>query len=447
MKSVIIICIGMMATYSAKSQTTLEEYIQLAFENNQSIRQQYFEFEKSTLALKEAKTLFLPTVQLMSDYFLAGGGRTVDFPAGDLLNPVYSTLNQLTNANNFPQLENQRILLNPNNFYDVKIRTSAPIINPSIRFNQIIKKEQMELQRLQIDLYKRELAKEIKIAYFNYLKSIQAIQIYSTALTIMKESRRINESLFQNDKVNRTVVIRAENEITKYTSLIDIATQKSRSAMAYFNFLLNRNLDESIQEDPQFKLIADPMSNADGVAQREELKQLRIAEEIHRQQLGLSKTYQTPKLNAFLDLGSQGFDGAINRNTAYYFVGLSLQWDLFSAGRNKLKSQQAQLDIDINRSKYSYVNQQFQLQHSTSLHRLAEAASEYEAALANNKTSQKYYTDILKLYKEGQVLYIELLDAQNQLIQSELQVNIALFDTHIKAAELERTNTSFNLNK
>jgi len=447
MKSVLFFCIGMMIGYSAKSQATLEEYIMLGFDNNQSIRQQYFEYDKSTLALKEAKTLFLPTVQLMSDYFLAGGGRTVDFPAGDLLNPVYGTLNQLTNTNNFPQLENQRILLNPNNFYDVKIRTSAPIINPDIRYNRNIKKEQLELQRLQVDLYKRELAKEIKIAYFNYLKSTQAIEIYKSALAILNESKRINESLYQNDKVNRTVVIRAENEITKFTTLVDIATQKSQTAKAYFNFLLNRNLDENINVDPQYNSAATTLGNLNGVSQREELQQLRIAEEITRQGLGLTQTYKTPKLNAFLDLGSQGFDGTVNRNSAYYFFGLSLQWDLFTAGRNKLKSQQAQVDIDISQSKTTYVGQQLQLQYTTSIHRLTEAISEYEAALSNYKTSQKYYTDILKLYKEGQVLFIELLDAQNQLIQTELQVNIALFETHIKAAEIERADTSFNLNK
>jgi outer membrane protein TolC len=53
---------------------------------------------------------------------------------------------------------------------------------------------------------------------------------------------------------------------------------------------------------------------------------------------------------------------------------------------------------------------------------------------------------LLRLYKEGQVLFIELLDAQNQLIQSQLQVSISLYDTYIRAAEIERANASFNIN-
>ena len=70
----------------------------------------------------------------------------------------------------------------------------------------------------------------------------------------------------------------------------------------------------------------------------------------------------------------------------------------------------------------------------------------YQAAVSAFTTSQKFYNDMLRLYKEGQALFIELLDAQNQLIQSELQVNISLCDTYIKAAEIERANASFNLN-
>ena len=47
------------------------------------------------------------------------------------------------------------------------------------------------------------------------------------------------------------------------------------------------------------------------------------------------------------------------------------------------------------------------------------------------------------MYKEGIALYIELLDAQNQLVSAQLQANISLYDTLIKQAEIERANASF----
>jgi hypothetical protein len=104
-------------------------YIRDGLRDNETIKQQGFLLDKSLAALGEARSLFLPNIALGMTYTRAGGGRTIDFPIGDLLNPVYTTLNQLTRSEGFPRLENATILLNPNDFYDAKIRTSAPLYN------------------------------------------------------------------------------------------------------------------------------------------------------------------------------------------------------------------------------------------------------------------------------------------------------------------------------
>ena len=74
------------------------------------------------------------------------------------------------------------------------------------------------------------------------------------------------------------------------------------------------------------------------------------------------------------------------------------------------------------------------------------AVAKYGAAQSQLLTAGQYYRDELKLYKEGQVIYIELLDAQNQLINARLESNIALFDAWSRYADIERANAGFNLN-
>jgi outer membrane protein TolC len=446
-KKLRLLALSLLIVGASFGQSILEEYIQVGLSRNQSIQQQQFALEKSIYALKEAKALFLPNVSLMADYFLAGGGRTVDFPAGDLLNPVYGSLNELTNGNRFPQLENQNILLNPNNFYDAKFRTTVPLLNSEIEYNKKIKLEQLSLQEVEVELYQRELAKEIKIAYFKYLQSVEAIEIYAVALGLAKESKRINEALFRNDKVNRTVVLRAENEIRKFETLGEQARQDSNSARAYFNFLLNRDLAEAILLDSSYTAVAVAEGDSSRVREREELRKIAISGNINQHLIGLAQSHLVPKVSAFLDLGSQGFDWQVDNKTAYYFFGVSLQWDLFGAGKNKHKIKQAQLDSKIIQSQAEYVQSQLQLQFATASNNFRASLYAHQSAVSAFHTSQKYYADVLRLYKEGQALFIELLDAQNQLIQSELQANIALYDTYIKAAEVERATATFNLNK
>ncbi len=426
-------------------QKILEQYIQEGFERNQSIQQQRIVLERNVYALREAQTLFFPKITLMADYFLAGGGRTVDFPAGTLLNPVYGSLNQLTGSNSFPQLENESILLNPNNFYDAKLRTSMPLLNAEIKYNKKIKQEQISLQEIEINLFKRELAKEIKVAYFKYLQSVEAIRIYEEALQLVNESKRINEALFKNEKVNRTVVLRAETEVVRYQSLLENAREISQLAKSYFNFLLNKNLTDSILIDTSYRNTPSLGANQNDIEQREEIQKIRTAGKINEHLEGLSKAYKQPKLNTFLDVGSQGFDWQVNNKTRYYFFGLSLQWDLFSFQKNKHKTKQAALELKATQTSLSYVEHQLKLQQLTSFYNFNTSLNTYRSAVFTQNTAQRFYADMLKLYKSGQALFIELLDAQNQLVQAELQVKISLYDTYIKEAELERANASFNI--
>ena len=430
----------------ASAQSILDEYIAQGLQNNESIKQQNFVIQKSLLALNEAKTLFLPNVSFQSNYFLAAGGRTVDFPVGDILNPVYSTLNQLTNSNNFPQIENQSILLNPNNFYDVKFRITYPIINQEIKYNKRIKEQHVSLQQIEINIYKRELIKDIKTAYYKYIQATEAIKIYETALQLVKENSRINTVLLKNDKVNRTVVLRSDNEVNKYQAQIEVAKQNQKSALAYFNFLLNQPLTKRIIIDSIYNKPAVAFLKDSSVNKREELKKLSTAKLINNEVTGLSKSALQPKLNTFIDVGNQGFDFKINRKTPYVFLGLALEWDVFTGGKNKLKIKQAEMESNIIASQTDYAESQLKLQLNNNFIAFSASLLQYDFSLLQEKTSEQFSKDIMKIYKEGQVLFIELLDAQNQLISSKLQSNIALYDAWIKVAEIERANASFTLN-
>ena len=428
---------------SSHAQTHLEEYIRTGLSSNETIRQQQFLLDKSLWALKEAKSLFLPNVEFNGSYTLAGGGRTVDIPVGDLMNPVYKTLNQLTGTNNFPQIQNQSVLLNPNNFYDVKLHTTFPVINAEIAYNKKIKSQQYDLQKIETGIYKRELVKEIKIAYYDYLQATTAIGIYENALALVKENERINTSLFNNQKVNRTAVVRSNNEVTKITAQLKTGMINRDNARDLFNFLINQPLNTPILIDSLASTPDAHIADDTALNKREELLKLRTAADINKNLVGLANSYKIPKLNSFLDVGSQAFDFKVNDKSPYYFLGISLSWDIFSGGKNKYKVKQAEADGKVIASQTSNTEQQLKLQVEIAANAFNAALINYHAAVSQVASSEKYYKDELRLYKEGTALYIELLDAQNQLVSAQLQANISLYDTLIKQAEIERANASF----
>lgn len=436
---------ALLAAPSVKAQSQLDEYIREGLNSSQSIKQQNFVLEKNVYALKEAKSMFGPDITFSTTYTKADGGRTIDFPTGDLFNGVYSTLNKLTGSNAFPQLQNQRILLNPDNFYDAKFRATLPILNAELIYNKRIKAQQVDLQKTEVLLYKRELVKEIKTAYYNYLKAVYATGIYESSLRLVKEGQRINMKLYDNSKVNRTAVLRSQNEVSRINASLIGAKKTAESARYYFNFLINRPLTDTILLDDIITLPTQEQLLGNSISGREELSKLRIGKDINDNLNGLAKSYLIPKLGTFIDLGSQAFDWKFNSQSRYYLFGVSLEWNLFSSGKNNYKVKQTIADREALTSQTDYVQQQLLTELKIRQAGMQSAIAQYDAAQSRLKTSQTYYGDMLKLYKQGMAIYIELLDAQNQWIEAQLNANITLYDIWIAYTAIERANASFNI--
>ncbi|KIA85919.1 TolC family protein [Flavobacterium sp. AED] len=427
--------------YLGYSQSKLDGYIEVGLKNNEVIKQHNFDINKSMYALKEARSLFYPTVSLNGSYTKAEGGRTIDIPIGDMLNPVYNTLNQITNSNAFPTLENQSVLINPDNFYDAKIHTTMPLLNFEIIYNKRIKSQQTSLQKIELEIYQRELVKEIKTAYYKYLQSVEGIKIYENALALVKENQRVNKSLFKNEKINRTAVLRSDNEVIRIQANLETAKQNSNNARSYFNFLLNEKLDAAIEVDENEAPPIDAVS--ENTQNREELQKLNQAKEINDNVSKLTQSYWFPKVNGFADFGIQDFDFEVNKQSRYYFAGVGLEWNIFSGNKNKFKLKQTEEDSKKISSQIDNAKQQLLLQFQVSQNNLKSALEQFYADKNQKESAKKYNENITKLYKEGQAIYIELLDAQNQWVSAQLNTNIALYNSWIAFAELERANATF----
>lgn len=425
--------------------TRLDQYIQEAFGANQGLHQQEFQLDKSLAALDEAKSLFLPNVSLQGSYNAASGGRAVDIPVGDMLNGVYATLNQLTGSHAFPHLENQSFLLNPNNFYDAHIHTTLPLVNAELYYNRKIKQASISGQQAAVNVYKRELVNHIKAAYFQYYQSEQAVAIYGAALDLVKENIRVNQSMLNNGVRNSTALTRSLSEQERTLAQQRQAMNNALNAKAYFNFLLNRPGTDSIELDTSLFFRPEAFDTS-GVSNREELTQWRSMEDVSGLNLRMEKSYLIPQLNTFLDLGSQG-EGTIDNKSQYYFFGVTLSWNIFAGGQHTYRAREANADLQSAQAGYEETARQLQLELQQAYHDYNTAVDLYHSAEAQLHFAQKYFTDQSKAYREGQLLYVELLDAQNQLTNTRLQLAQAFAGVQIARAQLERDQATYPINK
>ena len=428
-------------------KSILDEYIEMGFEQNVVLQQKSISVEKALLALQSAQSLYQPTVAIQGGYQTGEGGRSISFPVGDMLNPVYATLNQLTKSNAFPQIANVETNFFPRNFYDVKLTSVMPIYNRDISINKEIQSQTLGIQKTDIQLYKRELVKNIKIAYLNYLMAHKAIGIYQNGLLLAQEGKKVNEKLLANGKGLPAYVLRSENEVVQMTSQLSEAERQVESAKMYFNFLLNRELLTEIKtnfnEQEALELLKkNPWAEVD---QREELSLLKQAVTLQQSLVKMNESFYLPKLNGYLNIGSQSSNWDFNQKSTYYLLGMQVDIPIFSGKRNLNKIKQSAMDVDIAKKSLDLTNKQVNLALQMAQKNLIQTWVAFRASQKQFDLANAYSNLIDKGYKEGVNSYVETLDARSQWTNAHLLVNINQFKILIAAAQVEREAASYPL--
>lgn len=428
------------------AQQLVDDYVAEGLANNLVLKEKNTSLEQSLLALKDAKSYFLPSLEFGASYTLAKGGRTIDFPIGDLLNPVYTTLNRLTGTNSFPQLENVSNQLLPNDFYDARFRATLPLLNTDLNFQKQIRAQQVAWTALQVETYRSALIQDIRQAYFMYCAAYSAHQIVKNTQALVNQNLKDNQALLENGKGLPARVLRAESEVENIKALLIEADNKKGKAAQYLNFLVNRPLDQEVPFEEAVLDLAriNYLLGEENQEGNSELLAIKTAVSIQETVLKSQKSYWIPKLSTYADFGSQGFEWAFDSQSRYTMWGLQLSVPVFQGGRNQNQIQKGNLGLQsIQRQKELLGNKlalELQLQKN-----------EVKSILATLQSSEKkivsagaYLRLVDRGFKEGSLSLIEYLDAQNQWTQASLQKNIATYNLQMALAQLERLLTTSN---
>ncbi|OIN57680.1 TolC family protein [Arsenicibacter rosenii] len=429
-----------------KPSPVLEAYVQEGLQNNLALRQESLEIKRVTESLTQAKALFYPRFTFNPTYSLAAGGRRLQFPVGDMLNPVYKTLNQLTGAERFPtNLANVDELLAPTNFHDTRVNVQYAIYNTDIQYNYLIQKDLLSAQEARKRVVVNELRYTITTAYYQYLQTLDAIRIFTNSRNLLRELTRLNQKLVGNNVATKDAVTSSEYEVSKLEQQLANAVKNRTTAQAYFNFLLNKDLQAAITVDstlleqaPTQATETLPGLQEAAITRRQELTQLQSSIRAAQNAVKLNEANaRIPSVYIGGYTGFQGY-GYTFRNQAYGIAQLGLSWDLFKGYEKRSKIQQAKIQVDALQTKLNEVQQQIRLQ-------VIQADADIDAAQESLQATRQGVTatsQTLKVidsrYRNGQALLIELLKAQNDHLTAQIQQSLAMYDLLVKRATLSR---------
>jgi outer membrane protein TolC len=451
-----IAVILLVSSTAARAGHVLDKYVETGLSANLALEQRQFSLKQSLQALKEARGMFFPSVSIEARYSRAGGGRMIDVPIGDMVNPIHRTLNQLLMTHGYPgvypaDIPNESIPFLREREHDTKLRIIQPLFQPAIYFNLKIKKKLSAAEQAKVTAFKRQLTEDIKKAYFNYLKTLEIDKLLKNTRELLEENLRVSQSLFENHKATEEVVYRSRAELSRLEREQAEAEKNCKLAASYFNFLLNRPLETGIEiqplkEKPAFKTYAAAKLIARALEKREEFLQVRKAIEAAHHAASLHAASKLPTLSAVLDYGFQGENYRFTGEDDYWMGSLAMSWNLSRGGQDAAKEKQARLrqkQLEIQRQE---LENQIRLQVTEAFYSLEVAKKTVASTQDTLESREQAFFIISKKYRQGMVPQIEYIEARNAATNAGINNIIAIYDYYIQEARLERVSAAIPFN-
>jgi outer membrane protein len=405
--------------------------------------------------LDQARARYLPALDLSARYTRADGGRTIDFPVGDLLNPVYASLNQL-GAGHFPTVANQEINFQRTREQDTKVSLTQPLYDSRIPAQRAAAADQYQAASAAREALAGRLERDMREAYYRWLQARAQIEIFDATLQLASENRRVNDSLFRNGKITRDLVYRAEADELEVQQSHLSAHNAERLAQSYVNLLRNAPFDRPLpvstvadaDVDQERLRVANragheardlrlPQLQDTAVDRRAELRQLDAIGAAATASERLARAAMKPQLAFALDLGTQGESYGLGNDDRYLLASVILKFNLFAGGGDEAGIAGARAALREARADRALQEQQIRLQVQQALQDLEVTQTSLSTAAKRVDAAAGAFRIASRKRDLGQINQAEFVDARRQLTDAQLNLNVTRFAALSDLAELE----------
>jgi outer membrane protein TolC len=414
---------------------------------NPGLRAAELAVRRDAAGVDEARGRFLPS--LGATYRRSElSGAVVNL--GQLINPAFGALNQLTGTQQFPTNINLRLPIPQ----EATMRLAQPLFEPRVLHGYRIAQAVRAASDADLATQRRQLTADIQLAYLQFARASRALEIYEGTVPLLDEALRVSERLLAAGTVTPDNVLRARAERSAVVQQRDAARQSVHAALQQFNLLVGRALDAPLP------LIADSSltfaarfsrdtllesAERQALTRREELTQLDEAGRVASGQRRLAQAGFLPSVNLAVDYGFQGNTLRIGRNTDFAVASLVVSWNLFNGGQDAARIQQARAIAAQTTARREDVARRIALQVRVAHEAATVARAGIATAVDRLTAADRTFQLVQRRFAQGLASQLELLDARTALTTAQFNRLLTEYDFHARVVEYERAAATFPL--
>jgi outer membrane protein TolC len=451
-------------------ETPLERYVRMGVAAHPGLEAERLAAEQARSRWEESRRRFVPSVSLEARYSLAEGGRAFEIPVGDLLNPVYRTLDELTGRDS-PTIPNTSENFLREREQETRLRLTQVVWNPALREETRARRAATGAAEAGVEARSRALVRDIRVAYYQYANASRAVEILDDAVATVRENERSRTALWQAELATRDEVHRARAERLELEEDRAQAAADRAVAAARFNLLVRRPPDAAVElgsadgiddrGDPGFvgPAVLRAISPAPGRAVgdrsspgRDGWIEALVREALDRRPelAGLDRSLDAarlgasaagkglqPTLSLALDAGIQGTDYSLDAGAAFAQASVVLSWGFLQGGAQRSRIRQAGLEVRRLEAIRTETADQIRLQVESAARNARVAVARLRPARERIREARGAFRLVRRRQEEGLATELEFLDARAALTRARLSESITEAEALIQLAELE----------
>jgi len=395
-----------------------KEIVQKANDKNLQLQIANQAYKSAQADYRQSNALFLPSI-------------TASHTAISTNNPLMafgSKLNQevLTTADFNPALLNNPAATQN---YATKIEVLQPLINVDGLYGRQAAQSKMEAFQLQTERTGEYLALEVNKSFMQLQLAYKAVKVLEKANATADANLKLIENYFKQGILQKTDVLSVQVRVNEIKNQLQYAKSNVQNASDYLAFLLNENNTNKIYKplEELDNTISISSNNTILSGNRKDLLAMDKSSEAYAKMYQSSKMNFLPTLNAF---GSYEMydDKLFGTNAQGYLVGAQLSWKVFDGYKSIGKMEKAKAEFQKATAENQQYKSQSQLELNKTNRQLKDAENKVNLEKLALEQSQEAYRIRSNRFAQGLEKTTDLLQAETQMFQKELQLLQAVFE-------------------